>query len=140
MACVEIFCAREVRFACIWTEARGCLDSRLRQGNALGGMIVTTKVNAIMHLGELIIRLEKEWIARHSLIQQVSRLEQVSPSYVISECRRQDKISSTRIEIVGDQVLSWSLLYGQCLASGNFGSKLICNCLRQLRFDREHLI
>src|SRR6266705_1843850 len=75
MSRVEIFCAREVRFACIWTEARSCLDSRL---------------------------------------------EQVISSYVISECRRQDKISSARIEIVGDQVLSWSLLHGQCFASGNF--------------------
>ena len=90
-------------------------------------MIVTTKVNAIMHLGELTIRLEKGWITRQSLIQQVSRLEQVISSYVISECRRQDKISSARIEIVGDQVLSWSLLHGQCFASGNFGSKLICD-------------
>ena len=127
MSRVEIFCAREVRFACIWTEARSCLDSRLRQNKALGGMIVTTKVNAIMHLGELTIRLEKGWITRQSLIQQVSRLEQVISSYVISECRRQDKISSARIEIVGDQVLSWSLLHGQCFASGNFGSKLICD-------------
>src|SRR5215472_8920288 len=85
ISCVEIFSPRKVRFACIWTEARGCLNSRLCQGNALGGTIVTTKVNAIMHLGELTIGLEKGWIARRSLIQQVNRLEQVIPSYVISE-------------------------------------------------------
>ena len=88
--------------------------------------------------GELAIRLEKRWIARHRLVQQIDCLQQIG-------CRRYGKSSS--------EIDSWReyrdrkrqdrplvALNGQFLSGGDFGVKLFGDFLRDLTLDCEQII
>jgi hypothetical protein len=61
-------------FTGVWTEARRRLQScfGLRQ---VRRVMVNNTVNVDRSEGELAICLEEQWIARHSLLQQIGRLQ-----------------------------------------------------------------
>src|SRR5205814_2086867 len=40
-------------------------------------MVEAVKIKRVMSVGELAIRIKKRWITRHSLVQQIDRLEAI---------------------------------------------------------------
>ena len=65
---------RKVCFACIGTEAKRRLDRRFRQRQTRRRTVETKVVKLIMNPRELAIRLEKRWVVRDGLIQQIGGL------------------------------------------------------------------
>ena len=61
-----------------------------------------------MSLGELAIRLEKRWVMRYGLIQQIARLQQIRPSGTAKA--GQKKIVGASVKIEGGDVARWGLL------------------------------
>ena len=61
-------------FTGVWTEASCRLQSCFGLRQVLGAMVNNT-VNVDLSESELAICLEEQWIARHSLLQQIGRLQ-----------------------------------------------------------------
>src|SRR5262249_53755945 len=66
---IKIFRTRKVRFARVGTEAKRCLNGRLRQSQARRRSIVAKEVKNVMGESQLTICLEKRRISRDSLVQ-----------------------------------------------------------------------
>src|SRR5262245_25573546 len=71
---------RQVCFACIRTQAKRRVESRLRQGKARRRTVKTKVVKLIMNPHKLAICLEERRIVCNSLIQQVRGLHQITGS------------------------------------------------------------
>src|SRR5207302_9358944 len=102
-------------------------------------MVSAKKVKVAMSRGEPAVRLEKRWIARHSLVQQVDCL-QPSRSRVATERRRQKQIAAARVKIERGKVGGWLALNGQFLSRCDFGVQPFCDSLRNLALDRKQVI
>src|SRR5262245_23438206 len=129
-----------MRFARVWAKPRGCVDGSLCDRQARRRMIIAARVDPRVRLGELTIRQENGRVSRDSLIQKIRRLEQVIPLRVIAKGRSDNKTFSTCVQIIGKNVLGWSLLNGQCFTGRNIGPKLICYRLRQLSLNGKHVL
>ena len=101
--------------------------------------MVAKPVKVAVHVGEEAIRLEKRWIARHSLVQQIDCLQQIR-SPVATERRRQKEILATRVKIERDEVGGWLALNGQFLSSCDFGVQSFGDFLRDLALDGKQVV
>src|SRR5262245_60878616 len=59
VSAIEIFRACQVRFSCIWKQARCCLDSCFRHHQARGATVVTEKVAKVLSICQLAVCLKK---------------------------------------------------------------------------------
>src|SRR6266571_3729656 len=98
-------------------------------------MVVAKKIKRVMSEGELAIRIEKRWITRDSLVQQIDRLEGFPPG-----AYRQKNSFGARVKVEGCEVGGWLALDGQFLRSRHFGVKLLSDFLRDLALDCEYVI
>ena len=76
---------------------------------------MTKKIQEIVSICELTVRLEKRRVARNSLIQQAGCLDQISVSGGAKD-RRQKKAPCLRIEIEGFEIGSWLARNGHFLS------------------------
>ena len=119
-------------------EAESGLNSCFLQCQPPGSM-VAKQVKMVVSRGELAIRLEKRWIACHSLIQQIDCLQPIRFRRA-TERRRQKEIVGTRVKIERDEVGGWLALNGQFLSSCDFGVQSFGDSLRNLALDGEQII
>src|SRR5262249_11878271 len=75
VAPIKIPCTREVRFTRIGTKPSRRLDGSLGQGQTRRRMIDAKPIKRVMSAGELTICIEKRWITRHGVVQQIDCLE-----------------------------------------------------------------
>src|SRR5205809_7856061 len=99
-------------------------------------MVDATEVKPTMSVGKLAIRIEKRWITRDSLVQQIDRLEAIR---FPPGAYRQKNIFGARVKVEGYEVGGWLALDGQFLRSRHFGVKLVCNFLCDLALDCERI-
>src|SRR6266550_7839360 len=99
-------------------------------------MVVAKKIKRVMSEGELAIRIEKRWIARDSLVQQIHRLEAIR---FPPEACRQKNIFGTRVEIERADVPRRVTFDGVLFTRRKFRLQLIGNRLCDLTLNREHV-
>src|SRR6266700_4178759 len=71
-------------------------------------MVVAKKVEAVMNASQLAVRLEKRWVTRDSLVQQISCLQQIH--FGATAKARQKKILGARVQIERSDVTCWRTL------------------------------
>src|SRR5437763_17091805 len=91
-----------------------------------------------MSPGELTIRIEKRWIARHSLVQQIDCLTEIRHP-AAKGCSRKH-MTGARIESESDEIAGRPALNRQSLSSRDFGVKLLSDFLRNLALDGEQIV
>src|SRR5438876_8849128 len=101
-------------------------------------MVKSREVKLVMSPGELTIRLEKRWIARHGLVQQIDCLTEIRHP-VAKGCPRKH-MTGARIEIESDEIAGRPALNRQSLSSRDFGAKPLSNFLRNLALDRKQIV
>src|SRR6266581_6522301 len=99
-------------------------------------MVEAVKIKRVMSVGELTIRIEKRWITRDSLVQQIDRLEGIRTH---ARAGRQKNIFGARIEIERADVARWRTLDGVLFTRRKFCLQLISNRLRDLALNGEHI-
>ena len=102
---IKIFRPCKVRFARVGTEAKRCLNCRLRQSQARRRSIVPKKVKNVMGPSQLTICLEKRRIPRDGLVQQIDRFQQILFAGIAKE-RGRRKSFSVRIKIEGIEIVA----------------------------------
>src|ERR1700742_2477022 len=100
-------------------------------------MVEAEKIELLMCVGELAVRLKKRGIACDGLIQQVDRLEQIC-FQAAAEANRK-KIFGAVVEIESDKVRCRRLFNGQFLRGGNFRAKPLRDFSRKLALDRKEI-
>src|SRR5437762_14140290 len=90
-----------------------------------------------MSIGELAIRLEKQWVTRDRLIQQISRPEQSRFSGAAKG--RQKKIVGTRVKIGRGYVVCGGLLNRILFAWRKPGLQVATKRHCDVALDREHI-
>src|SRR5262249_23669603 len=85
--------------------------------------------------GELAIRLEKSWVMRNGLIQQIYSGQRIRLLFwkVKAECQK--KILSAAIKMESGKISSWWALNGQFLSMRDFDVKLLCNLFCDFALD-----
>src|SRR5207249_280429 len=99
-------------------------------------MVGAKKIKRVMSVGELAIRIEKRWITRDSLVQQIDRLEGIR---FPDRRRPQKNIFGARVEIERADVARRRTLDCVLFTRRKFGLQLIRNRLRDLALNREHV-
>src|SRR4029453_10534544 len=98
-------------------------------------MVQATMVKLVMSPGELTIRLEERWIARHGLVQQIDCLTEIHCTVAARK-----HMTGARIEIESDEIAGRPPLNRQFLSSRDFGAKLLSDFLRNLALDRKQIV
>src|SRR5438105_1753660 len=101
-------------------------------------MVKAGEVKLVMSPGELTIRIEKRWIARHGLVQQIDCLTEIRHP-AAKGCPRK-RMTGARIEIESDEIAGRPALNRQFLSSRDFGAKPLSDFLRNLALDRKQVI
>src|SRR5438128_10985706 len=101
-------------------------------------MVKSREVKLVMSPGELTIRIEKRWIARHGLVQQIDCLTEIRHP-VAKGCPRKH-MTGARIEIESDEIAGRPALNRQSLSSRYFGANLLSDFLRNLALDRKQVV
>src|SRR5205809_5737179 len=101
-------------------------------------MVQATMVKLVMSPGELTIRIEKRWITRHSLVQQVDYLHQIL--YLAAKRCPQKNIIGSGIKIKSNEIAGRPALNGRFLSGRDFGVKLLSDFLRNLALDRKQVV
>src|SRR5207245_8640354 len=101
-------------------------------------MVKSREVKLVMSPSELTIRIEKRWIARHGLVQQIDCLTEIRHP-VAKGCPRKH-MTGARIEIESNEIAGRFALNGHFLSGCNFGMKLVSDFLRDLALDCEHVV
>src|SRR5439155_25639297 len=136
---IKILRAREVCFACIRAEAKCRFDSRFRQRQARRSMVMAEDVEEVMSPGELTVPLEKRWVSRDSLVQQISRLQQLLlPTNATA--RRQKKIFGASVEIEAGEIGGWWSLDREFFSECDLCVKLLSDLLRDLALDCGYVV
>ena len=65
-------------------------------------MVEAKEVKQVMSVGELAVRLEKRWVTRDGLVQQISCLQQFRSRGTTKACQK--KIFGLRVKIEGGDV------------------------------------
>src|SRR5205823_11293935 len=99
-------------------------------------MVETIKIKRVMSVGELAIGIEKRWITRHSLVQQIDRLEAIR--FPPGAYRRKN-IFGARVKIERADVARRRTLDCVLFTRRKFSLQLIRNRLRDLALNREHV-
>src|SRR5437763_1320131 len=76
---IRVKCSCEVCFAAIWTDAKCFLDGCFRCRQSRRSMVKPKEVKLVMNHRELAIGLEKRWVARHRLVQQIDCVQRILP-------------------------------------------------------------
>src|SRR5215813_2886945 len=126
---------REMRFTGVRTKARGSLKGCFCQRQPRRCMVEAIEIKRVMSEGEVVIRIEKRWIARHRLIQQIDCLEVIR-----RPACRQKNIFGSRVEIEGGEIARRPPLNRQFFSSRDFGAKLLSDFLRNLTLDGEQIV
>src|SRR5437762_5941843 len=101
-------------------------------------MVKPREVKLVMSPGELTIRIEKRWIARHGLVQQIDCLTEIRHP-AAKGCSRKH-MTGARIEIEGNEIAGRPALNRQSLSSRDFGAKPLSDFLRNLALDRKQVV
>src|SRR6266513_1928096 len=101
--------------------------------------MVAKPVKEAVHLGEEAVRLEKRGIARHSLVQQIDRLQQIGSPFA-TEGRGEKEILAACVKIECDEVGGWLALNGPFLSSRDLGVQAFRHSLRDLALDGKHVV
>src|SRR6266513_3866573 len=101
-------------------------------------MVKSREVKLVMSPGELTIRIEKRWIARHGLVQQIDCLTEIRHP-AAKGCLR-EHMTGARIEIESDEIAGRPALNRQFLSRGDFSVKLLSDFLRNLALDRKQVV
>src|SRR6266545_603505 len=80
VSAIEVFSAREMCLACIWTKAKCGLESCFGPRQTSGRMIIAKMIKAVMGMSQLAICFEERWVTSDSLIQQICSLQQILSS------------------------------------------------------------
>src|SRR5439155_21043660 len=99
-------------------------------------MVEAVKIKRVMSVGELTIRIEKRWITRDRLVQQIDRLEAIR---FPPGAYRQKNIFGARVEIERADVARWRTLDCVLFTRRKFSLQLISNRLRDLALNRKHV-
>src|SRR5207247_8460481 len=99
-------------------------------------MVEAVKIKRVMSVGELTIRIEKRWITRHSLVQQIDRLEAIR---FLPGAYRQKNIFGARVKIERADVARRRTLDCLLFTRRKFGLQLVRDRLRDLALDGEHV-
>src|SRR5438552_17662965 len=99
-------------------------------------MVEAVKIKRVMSVGKLAIRIEKRWITRHSLVQQIDRLEAIR---FPPGAYRQKNIFGARVEIERADVARRRTLDCVLFTRRKFCLQLIRNRLRDLTLTGEHV-
>src|SRR5215467_5822318 len=111
---VKVSCARKVCFACIRSQTKRGFDSCLRQCYALRRTVETKVVKLVMNRRKLAIRLEKRWVMRHRLVQQVCGPQQIG-FLTTGKTPSQKEVLRTTVEIERGEIGCYWTLDGQFL-------------------------
>src|SRR6266480_167453 len=90
-----------------------------------------------MSIGELAIRLEKRWVTRDSLLQQISRREQ--SRFRSTAKAGQKKIVGASVKIEGRDVVRWGLLNRILFTWRKPSLQLASNRHRDLTLNRKYI-
>src|SRR6184192_3458120 len=101
-------------------------------------MVKAREVKLVMSPGELTIRIEKRWIARNGLVQQIDCLTEIRHP-AAKGCPRKH-MTGARIEIESDEIAGRPALNRQSLSSRDFGAKPLSDFLRNLALDRKQVV
>src|SRR5438132_107995 len=101
-------------------------------------MVKSREVKLVMSPGELTIRIEKRWIARHGLVQQIDCVTEIRHP-AAKGCPRKH-MNGARIEIESDEIAGRPALNRQSLSSRDFGAKPLSDFLRNLALDRKQVV
>src|SRR5437762_59020 len=101
-------------------------------------MVKAREVKLVMSPGELTIRIEKRWIARHGLVQQIDCLTEIRHP-AAKGCPRKH-MTGARIEIESDEIAGRPAVNRQSLSSRDFGAKPLSDFLRNLALDGEQIV
>src|SRR5262245_7458187 len=98
-------------------------------------MVEAVKIKRVMSEGDLAIRIEKRWITRDGLGQQIDCLEVIR-----RPACRQKNIFGARVKIERDEIARRPPLNRQFLSSRDFGAKLLSDFLCNLALDGEQIV
>src|SRR6266849_4912389 len=101
-------------------------------------MVETKKVKRVMSVGELAICLEKRWIMRDSLVQQIDRLQKIG-SRITAKDRCKKKIIGARVEIERADITRRGALDGALFGWGKFCLQLVGDRLCDLALNSEYV-
>src|SRR5438067_7309853 len=76
---IKVRCSCEVCLPAIWTDAKCFLDGCFRCRQPRRSMVKPKEVKLVMNHRELAIGLEKRWVARHRLVQQIDCVQRILP-------------------------------------------------------------
>src|SRR4029453_14638007 len=100
-------------------------------------MVEAKEVKQIMSVGELAVRLEKRWVTRDGLVQQISCLQQFRSRGTAKACQKNKFSASVKIE--GGNVARRGGFDCSFLTWRKLGLQLVGNRLRNLTLNREHI-
>ena len=132
---IKISRIRQMGLTCVWTKAKCSLDGCFSQSQPCRRMVEAEKIELLMCVGELAVRLKKKGIACDGLIQQVDRLQQIC-FQAAAETKR-EKILGAIVEVESNEVGCRRSFNGQFFRSRNLRSKLLSDCSRKLALHRE---
>src|SRR5947207_629835 len=97
-------------------------------------MVVTEEIKEVVSRGEQAIRFEKRWITRDSLVQEISRLQEI--------CFRtpaRENIFGSSVEFESGDVICGSSLNSSLFACRKAGLQLLGNRSCDLTLNREYI-
>src|SRR5437870_1116910 len=101
-------------------------------------MVKTREVKLVMSPGELTIRIEKRWIARDGLVQQIDCLTEIR--HPAAEGCPRKHMTGARIEIESDEIAGRPALNRQSLSSRDPAAKPLSDFSRNLAPDGEQIV
>src|SRR5437867_8299477 len=101
-------------------------------------MVKAREIKLVMSPGQLTIRIEKRWIARYGLVQQIDCLTEMRHP-AAKGCPRKH-MTGARIEIESDEIAGRPALNRQFLSSRDFSAKLLSDFLRNLALDGKQVV
>src|SRR6266480_810106 len=99
-------------------------------------MVGPKEIKRVMSPGELAVRIDKRWVSRNGLVQQIDRLQQILS---LSAGRPQKKILGARVEIECADVARRRAFDGVLFSWRELRLQLIGNCLCDLALNCEHI-
>ena len=100
-------------------------------------MVEAKEVKQVMSVSELAVRLEKRWVTRYGLVQQISCLQQFRSRGTAKACQK--KIFGLRVKIEGGDVGRRRTFDCVLFAWREFRLKLVGNRLCNLTLNREYV-
>ena len=100
-------------------------------------MVEAKEVKQVMSVGELAVRLEKRWVTRDGLVQQISCLQQFRSRGTAKACQK--KVFGLRVKVKGGDVGRRGMFNCVLFTRRKPGLKLLGNRLCDFTLNREHI-